>query len=562
MATGILNISLSGLNAAMSGIRTVQHNIANVNTEGYHRQTVTFTASKAQFTGGGFMGTGVNSETVRRVYDQFLNSQTQNYQSKLASSEAFASYATQVDAMLGDNATGLNASMQNFFSSINEVANNPTSLTARQQMLSSGATLMARFDLLSKNLQSIKSNINADVAATASQINRYATQVQELNTEISRAIRSGQQPNDLLDQRDQMVYELNKLVNVNAIDQGDGTIALTLARGQSLVVGSSVRPVMAVTDPNDPGQTVLAIQSAASTAPEVINDNDLTGGRLGGLLAFRNQVLNPTERELGALAYGLVANVNSVHQSGFGLDGVGGRDFFTTPTLRDPIPSAYNTGNAVLDIGISDINKLASSDYSLTYDGANYTLTRQSDGTSYTNAALAGLSTAVQAGEGFSLTLSSGAMAAGDSFLIRPTQGAALGLGISSDIGSDPSRIAAAGEDPLNPGISLGVGDNSIALALAALQTGKLLTNGGNTLAGAYTQLVGRNASYANSADINVSMYTTLHKQSFDAMQSVSGVNLDEEAINLIQYQQAYQAAAKAIQTTSELFNSILSIVR
>lgn len=462
MASGIMNISLSALNAALSGMQTVQHNIANANTEGYHRQVLSFKATTPQYAGGGFFGTGVQAETARRLYDDFLSSQTRSYQAQLSSSEAYSTFSTQVDALLGGASSGLSQPMQAFFNSINEVANDPTSLVARQQMLSAGGNLASRFNILSDGLQDIKSAINKDVTALATRVNTLAGQIQGLNVQISRASSTGQMPNDLLDQREQLVAELNKLVGVTQSDQGDGTISVRLARGQALVDGISVRKLVPVNDPLDPTQTTLALEVPGSLTTEVIPESDITGGRIGGLFAFRTDVLNASIDDLNLMAQSLADTFNAQHAAGYDLNGDPGLDFF-----------------------------------------------------SYNPAAPAG-------------TLS-------------------VALGQSS-------LIAAASVSP-------GVGDNSNAVALAAIQ-GQAIVAGTSTLAEYNGSMVGRNASYANSADTDVSMYSMLYKQSYDSLQSVSGVNLDEEAVDLIRYQQAYQAAAKAIQTSSELFNTVLGIMQ
>lgn len=466
MASGIMNISLSALNASLSGMRTVQHNIANANTEGYHRQVLSFKATTPQFFGGGFYGTGVQVEVARRVYDDFLSRQAQNYQAQLSSGQAYASFSTQVDALLGGESSGLGQPIQAFFSAVNEVVNDPTSLVARQQMLSAGGNLAGRFNVLADGLQDYNAALNKEIANIASQINRYAGQIQSLNVQIASAVGAGGEPNDLLDQRDQAVAELNKLIGVTQTDQGDGTIAVRLARGQALVDGASVNQVVPVN--NSSGQLVLAFDLPNTTATEIIPDADITGGRLGGLLAFRSEVLNPSISDLDTMAMAFSTAFNDQHLLGYALDGSAGGHFFT---------DLAGTGStaAAKDIAV----------------------------------------------------------------LI-----------------SDPGMVAAASAP--------GIGDNANAVALAGLRGTAFITSGTNsyTLSDYNTNMVGRNASAANSADNNVTMYSTLYQSAYDAEQAVSGVNLDEEAMDLIRYQQAYQAAAKAIQTSTKMFEEVLNIIR
>jgi flagellar hook-associated protein 1 FlgK len=360
-------------------------------------------------------------------------------------------------------------------------------------------------------------------------------------------------------------------------------------------------------------------------------------------------MLVPSQREVGKVAYTLATQMNAQSAQGYDLNGVAGTDFFSTPSVQNPIANLNNTGNGSLTLGVTNSNLLANSDYKLSYDGANYMVTRTSDGTSYSNANIAGLSAAVSAGEGFSLSLSSGTINAGDSYVIRPTQYSAYGLSVAI---TDPTKIAAAGQGvdvtPLGTGTSTGTaslastaarplpnsitltyssgapatitvtdnngtlpaptiatfnygsgtpmtfngitvtitdgpsgppnngdaftvdnsaatsgpGDNYNALQMANLQTSKLLSNSSTTLQTTFNQIIGGNATLTNAATINQKSYQTLTDQATQAQQSFSGVNLDEEAANLIQYQQAYQAAAKAMQIASGLFNNILTAIQ
>ncbi|TCJ15532.1 flagellar hook-associated protein FlgK [Parasulfuritortus cantonensis] len=554
MGTGLLNISLSGLNAAMAGIRTVQQNIANANTAGYTRQEVVQSASTPQYSGGGYLGTGVQVDTVRRIYDQFLTSQTQNYQTQLSAAEAYSSYASEVDALLGGSSTGLSTPLQTFFSAVSEVANDPTSLTARQQMISTANSLASRFNLLADNLQSIKTEINSEVSTIATQINSYADQIQSLNAEIARAQGSGQTPNDLLDQRDQLVNELGKLVNVSSIQQSDGTVAVMIGNGQPLVVGTAVRHVVAVSDSADPTQTILAMEIPNSTATEVIDPSSITSGSLGGLFAFRDEVLNPSIADLDQLAQSLADAFNSQHEAGYDLNGAAGTAFFsysaTSPAGTLAVVISQASQVAAASQGVSAAADAGNSgDASIGAVTLSETVTRPLADAPYTLSYNAGTVTVTDASANVvgSFTYTSGATMTFDGISVAITDGSG---GIAD---GDTFTID-------NSGAYSGPGDNGNALLLAGLQNEAVI--GSSTLSEYNTALVGRNATYANSADTNVSNFTSLYQQSYDSLQSVSGVNLDEEAVKLIQLQQAYQAAAKAIQVSSTLFDAVLGAMQ
>ncbi|MDR3394294.1 MAG: flagellar hook-associated protein FlgK [Parasulfuritortus sp.] len=557
MASGLLGISLTGLNAAQANLATTSQNISNVNTAGYHRQSTNLATANPTTASYGSIGNGVDVASVGRAYSSFLDNQVISSQGQLSNYQTYSQYATQLNSLLGDQNSALSTSISNFFSSLQNVANDPTSIVARQTAISAGTGLAGQFSNVSSGIADIQQSVNQQVQTISSQVTAYAQSVASLNSQIAVAQSSnGANANTLMDQRDQLVADINKLVNVTVVNQAGSGYNLYLGNGQPLVVGTTANGLSAVSNPADPIQMQPALQVGNSQV--VLDSTQITGGQLGGLLSFRDQMLVPTQRELGNVAYTLATQVNAQSTQGFDLNGTAGTSFFNTPSIQSPIANKNNTGTGVLSLAVTNSNLLANSDYKLSYDGTNYTLTRSSDGTSYSNGSLAGLSTTVQASEGFSLGLTSGTINANDTYLIRPTQYSANSFSVEI---TDPTKIAAAGPGATAT-VSAGPGDNSNALAMAQLQTSKLLSNGTATLQTAFNQIVGGNATLTNAATVNQTSYQTLTDQATQAQQSFSGVNLDEEAANMIQYQQAYQAAAKALQVASSLFNTILTAIQ
>ncbi|OYY92549.1 MAG: flagellar hook-associated protein FlgK [Hydrogenophilales bacterium 28-61-23] len=555
MATGTLGIALTGLAAAQAGIRTTEHNISNINTAGFRRQEVDYSARKPEFAAGALFGTGVGVSTVRNLYSQFQDSQVLLDQAQLSRSEAYAAQASQIDTLAGNANSGLTSALDAFFSATQTVATDPTSNAARQVMLSSGRNLASRFNTLSSALDDIRVDTNREVASTVARINTYASQIGQLGGNIARAeaMAGGQPANDLRDQRDQLVSELNKLINVVPVQQGDGTFSLFIGNGQPLVRGSGVTKMSSVVDPTRPEFDVPALDQAGGNTL-TLTTSMVTGGKLGGLLAVRDAVLQPAMQELDRLALVFSAQFNAQHGSGFDKLGTAGTDFFTAATTLSqfvqPAAQTGNTGNQVFTAAITDYTEIQASDYELSYDGASYTLTRLSDGASSPAAAVATINGVSQ---GFTLTAGAGTAQAGDRWLIRPSHGAS---GTVSTLLSDPNRVAASSSSAGSPG------DNANALLLADLQTLSTAINGTDTFSSAYAQLISRTATLASEADINVAAYETLTSQARVAQQSISGVNLDEEAANLIRFQQAYQASAKAMQVASSLFDELIGMLR
>jgi flagellar hook-associated protein 1 FlgK len=483
MATGLLGIALSGLNAAQAGITTAQHNISNINTAGFRRQEVDFKAQTLNHQGSNSFGvttgasSGVGVGSVRSLYSQFQDSQVLLSQAQLSRNETYATHASQLDNLLGDANSGLSTAMDAFFSAAQTVASDPTSNAARQSMLSSGRNLVSRINTLDTAFKSIQSDSNREVDAAVSQINSYTRQIADLNGSVAAAEAStGQSANDLRDQRDQLISELNKLINVTPVQQSDGAFNLFVGSGQQLVVGSSVTPLVSGADASNPGfrVPVLSLPGGATVA---LDASILTGGELGGLLAMREDVLIPAMEDLDTLAYEFSTQFNVIHLQGFDKTGAGNMHFFT------------------------DLTTLA---------------------TPPTNAAGA-----------FSLSVD-----LNDPLTNRP----------------DPNRIAASSTSAGSPG------DNANGLLLARLQFATAV-NGTDSFDSFYGRIVARTATLASEADINVSAYEALTSQAKQAQQAISGVSLDEEAANLIRFQQAYQASAKAMQVASGLFDQLIGIM-
>jgi flagellar hook-associated protein 1 FlgK len=631
LATNIFGIGISGLQAAQAGLLTAGHNISNASTPGYTRQQVELTNALPQATGEGFLGNGVDVVTVRRIYSEFLSGEVLTATSQSGSLDIYYSQLQQLDNLLADSSAGLSPALQDFFGALQNVATYPTSTSSRQALLSAASTLAARFETIDQRLADLREGVNQDIAATAQEINNYAAQIADLNQRIivARSAAGGQPPNDLLDQRDQLIAELNSNIRATVVVQDDGAYNVFIGSGQPLVAGIQAYSLETLRDPLDPTRLTLGYRSAAGVVQ--LPESTLTGGRLGGLLAFRSESLDPAQNALGRVAITLAYTFNAQHQLGQDLNGQLGTDLFSigSPQVNSNLGNG-GTAQIAAAFDATTIGALTTSDYRLSYDGTNYTLTRLADNTAQTFAALP------QTVDGFTLSLASGAAAAGDSFLIRPTAAGASSIGVAI---TDPSKVAVAapirtaqgavntgtGEvsagtvdtldvnlqqpvtitftsattfdvtgtgtgDPVGltytPGQDIsfngwtiqisgapaagdsfsvgpntgGTGDNRNALALAALQTAKILDGGDASYESAYASLVSQVGTKTRELEITSTAQATVLEQARTARESYSGVNLDEEAANLMRFQQAYQASGKLLQIASTLFDTLLEL--
>lgn len=736
MSTGLYSIGVSGLRAAQLGLLATEHNVTNASTDGYTRQRTVQTTNVPIATGAGSIGQGVNVVTIERMYDQFLSKQVLTTQAKASDLDAYYGQIKKIDNMLADASAGVSPALQNFFNGVQDAANNPALLSARQSMISSAETLVTRFQDLDARLRQIGDEINGKITDTVTSINAYAKQIAELNGQIIVAESAyGQPPNDLLDQRDQLLSSLNKLIKVSSNTNSNGSFNVYIGTGQQLVVGNVANTMTANASSADNSRIVVGLQNPGGSLE--LPESLVSGGELGGLVRFRSDSLDRVTNELGRAAASLALTVNAQHAQGQDLlgnaQGSAGfvADFFDVSQIGPTVnANTHNTGTGVLQgqlvnpppvrgvytlaesggtfsltrqtdgavwsgasmaalqaalpsaeglnlVGTTVaagssvtvygpkassgnyLTNLTSSDYQLSYDGAQYTLTRLSDRNQWSNASLANLSAIVSASEGFSFNLSSGAMAAGDKFLIQPTRNGASNLGVSSLIKADPRLVAVAdpfrtaatsansGSGTISAGKTLsgfsignvpvggitltysaatntlsfaglaagqqisvtppggtatvvntpatiaysagadisvagmtfvlsgqpnngdtftikrnaaGVADSRNALALGQLQTQTTMAGGTASYQQAYADMVASNGIRTREAKVTGEAQQALTDQAKAVRDSLSAVNLDEEAANMLRYQQAYQASSKLLEVGKVLFDTLLGI--
>ncbi len=632
MATDIFGIGISGLQAARAALITAGHNIANANTPGYTRQLVDLSSATPLGTSVGFYGNGVDITSVQRQYSQFLSGEVLTASTQSSSLDSYYSKIKQLDNLVADPSAGLSPAIQDFFAAVQGVSTTPNVASSRQALLSSAEAMKSRFQVIDQRLAELRDGVNSEVSTTTQEINNMGAQIADLNQRIlvARSATGGKPPNDLLDQRDQLVANLNKDIRATVVVQNDGAYNVFIGSGQPLVAGMLSYTLVPMREPLDP--TKLTIGYRTSSGIVQLPESNLNGGSLGGLLAFRSQSLDPMQNALGRVAITLAETFNAQHVLGQDLNGQLGTAMFSigAPQVN---ANLNNKGTAVVaaTFDSTNVGGLTSSDYRLSYDGNNYNLTRLEDNTTRSFAAFP------QNVDGISLALASGTASAGDSFLIRPTAAGASSLRVAI---TDPSKIAAAAPvrtaqgaanfgsgtisagtvnslDPnlqqtvgitfisattfnvsgtgtglpatgvtYTPGQDItfngwtvqisgaaatgdtfsvarnggGTGDNRNALALADLQTKKIMDGGAASYQGAYASLVSRVGTQTRKLEVTSTAQATLLEQARTAEQSYSGVNLDEEAANLIRYQQAYQASGKVLQVASTLFDTLLTL--
>lgn len=466
---GLLSIGITGINASQANLFTASHNITNANTPGFNRQQAVVSSRDPQFSGAGFYGQGVGVDGVRRQYDQFLSQQVLNASMRKEEFSAYHALAGQVDNLLADESSGLSPALADFFRGVNDVASNPSSVPARQAMISLAESLASRFNSMNTRLNEIRNISEGQITSTVEQINVYAKEIASINKRIGEVqfASTGAPPNDLFDQRDHLVAELNKLVKVNTFSDSSGNVNVFIGTGQSLVFGTSAATLTVAPSAADPLRGEVHM-SAPGGVTIPMAESMFGGGQLSGLLRARSETLDRVQDELGAIAIAVAGQFNALHVGGVDLNGNPGGNFFA-------------------DIGAVSARHAA---------------------------------------------------------------------GMFAVAVSDPAAVAAA--STTNPGI----GNNENALLLARLQTDKGMLGGTATFQSAYSQTVSFVGNKTREVQIGERAQAAQLEQATAVQQALSGVNLDEEAANLIRYQQAYQAAARVMSLAGTLFDEVLSIAR
>ena len=646
MSNALVSIGLKAMAAQFAGLQTTGHNIANATVAGYSRQQVDLATSPGQWQTGAFYGRGVDVASVTRSHNAFLTSDAGNTASLAAMDSTRLEQLQGLENVFLPGENGLGDSASQFFKAMVDVSSQPGDLSSRRVVLARAGDLAARFRESAASLDSLQSGVTTSLNANVTEINSLVDGLASVNQQISKLTGLSQTPNDLLDQRDQLIARLAIKVRIDRVDGADGSTTITVAGGQPLVLGHKAAKLSVIKDSSDPSRSAVAI-AIGTSKPVPLNEDALGGGAVAGLLQFQNQDLVQGRALVGRLAASVGMAINAQQARGLSLQAplgqIGGSPFFDIGAPK----ALANTGNArdgagvpmgSVSLTITDPAALLASEYSM-HAGATagtWEVKRLSDG----------LSRTVSSGDtidGMRIDVSN--PQAGDRFLLQPVSGAASTM---KALLSDPRDLAAASPlvastavansgtvkitslqvtaAPLpTPGASVQVsftdnnggyswslldsGGSTIGGGSGVWQTGTPMPNNGVDFNGFTLQIEGvprsgdvlninptpatavatnngnalslmglRDASlvdgrtatdaYAQAmADVGVrvqssttasTISTSVAQHAEQARSSESGVNLDEEAARLIQYQQGYQAAAKVLTVAQSIFDTLL----
>jgi flagellar hook-associated protein 1 FlgK len=633
----LLSIGTRAMFANYAALQTIGHNIANANTEGYSRQQVDLATAQGQFTGAGFFGKGVDVAAVTRAHNEFLTREAAAATSLAAADAARLAQLQRLESVFPPGESGLGFTTSALLDAMVDLAGNPADGSTRQVVLARVQDVAQRYAAAGTQLDALQSGVVQDLQVAVASVNRLTQGIAAVNDQIARAQGSGHSPNDLLDQRDQLVAELSQLVQVTTLPADDGTLAVFVAGGQRLVLGTQATKLAVVNDEFDVTRAAVAVDDGAIMRP--LPSALLAGGEIGGLLRFQNDDLADARNVLGRMAATLATRLNEQQALGWDAGSPPGAgapllDFGALQALPAQGNARDFAGNYLGSVGlvIADESALQASEYSLEPDTTmpgQYVLTRLSDG----------LVRSIASGDTVDgLTITVAGAAAGDRFLLQPVSRAATNLrrvlddprGIAAasplqaeraaanvgsatvsslrvvDPAADPQQTASitftgvagaydwelrdrttnallsSGSGTWQPGQPIALngfelrldgvpaaGDvftvaqtlypaasNGNALAFAALRDATFV--GGETITDAYASAMAGVGVSVQGARTAADVSASVASQAQERVSAETGVNLDEEAARLIQFQQSYQAAAKVLQVAQSVFDTLL----
>lgn len=543
MLNNVMNNALSGINAAQGGLSVISNNLANAGVGYYHRQSAVFGENPGTMTTNGYFGNGTYFSHVRREFDEFVNMQYNNARSRSGDYEAFMKNASGVDDLLSNSTDDIAGMLGSFFTSLDEAATDASDKTLVDVFLGKAKTMVSQLKEADRRLREMDNDVNHQIDNKVKDINTYAEKIAKLNEQISnsRAV-NGAEPNDLLDVRDRLVNELNSVIGIKVIEQ-NGNFNVSFANGLPLVTGGRANRLEAVASGADDSRLSIGFVDSAGNVRE-IKDDQIRGGELSGVLRSRREVIDPARQKLNQMALVFAEKFNELHRKGYDANGNTGKDFFAVGN-GSVVSNTHNKGKADFDIKYNDVSKVTGNNYDVSYDGTNWNVTKLPEGT-VVNANFDATSGTLSF-DGMDIKISNNTAQAGDKFLLKPVDNVIGGLNTLVTNAADFAAADSTG----------GASNNENIKELVKLQDQKLV-GGTSTLSDFYASVVNEVGSKASQAQIDSEVQNKLTVSFYEQQQGISGVNTNEESVQMQKMQQFFNANAKVLSTVDELFNVLM----
>lgn len=547
---GTLNIAKTALNAAQTAIKTTAHNVANANTPGYTRQRMNVSSGDPVLLGNIVVQSGVVVTGIERIYDSFLGSQIENATEDMGRYGTLNTALSHLEGIFNDvQGMGLGPVLDDFFSSLQNVANDPASVPLRTVLLSKVQSLEDRINSLDSRLRGEIGNIESQIRGEVTDINSLATRIASLNGKVQDLEASGQTANDLRDQREVLLKELAEKINTTVLEESNGSVTVLAAGGSPIVAGSLTISLSVSADSDNHGYYDIQFGS-------VDISSRITSGNLKGLVEARDSNFQDALNRLNTMTASITKEFNVIHYAGYGLDSTTSNDLFNALTTTSTAKS-INTGTATIAsnaISAATRSSLTLENYEIQFTSTTlYNVVNVTDGTTLVTGATYATGVAIPTFDGISVTITdgTGTPQAGDVFTVNTTENAARNFGVSL---TDVNKFAAATSIATLPG------SNANALNMINLEDSKVLSNSAFTFSSYYASLVSSIGVATSAAGTNDAAQSRILEELNAYRESISGVSLDEEAANLIRYQHAYQAAARILSIVDEMLETIINL--
>ena len=568
MGSGIFALSTRAMFANQAMLDTTAHNIANVNTPGFSRQQVELTTESGMFTGAGFYGRGVKVATVTRSTNEFLVRATNEAAASAAADQTRLEKLEQLENVLPTSETGLGYAATQLLNSFVDVANQPQDMSARQVVLSRAEEFASRVRSSAMQIEQLQAGILSDMGTDIAQINDYAQQIAKLNQDIASAKGTGQTPNDLLDRREDVLNRMSKLVHVTTLDADDGSTSVFLGGGQLLVLSNQAQSLALMQSTSAQGITVGAVGIVTAGSVRQLDDTQISGGALRGLMDFQNQDLAATRGDLNDFVTSFTTAINTQQELGV----LGRVDPVTGDTISGS-PMFSGTGRAItLEVTLANPQDVAAASPLIAYTADTNqgtmsveSLTMQApSGRPLPATPLTLTFQAAGSGTGFDIFDNLGNTVAtdwipGQELVYNDGAGDALFTQRIAGVPEPGDSITL--EPPVDPS-----GNNGNARAMLGLRDRSIISLASNgsvtTVSDGYSQMIGNLGVLVQSGRTSASISSALETNTLETLEAARGVNLDEEAARLIQFQQSYQASAKVLQVAQKVFDTLLGVAQ
>lgn len=534
----IFDIGKTALLANQTAISVTSHNISNVNNPDYSRQEVILGVKQPIKIRGGYLGRGVSVDGIKRSYDKFLSDMLINQENILGKSSILKDIISQIEEVFNEsNRNGLTASLNNFFNALEDLSSNPSDINKRIVLMNMGDVLVSQFKNMERSFEDSLANIKFDMGNLVGKINSIGKEISEINKKIVQLETGGLgQANDLRDRRDALLKELSGIVNISYYENSDKSIVVMIGM-RNLVNGGIFNEISMFPTPDSVKLSLEGID---------ITDR-IHGGKLSGHLSSIDLINNEVLYKLRKLSAGFMNQFNLIHKNGFNLNNSLGGDFFKS--LSNIYYEAHSQSAVISSISVDNYADLLFDEYFINIKAGNiYEVVNKNTNQIVVSGSYTSGSPIIF--DGLSVTIS-GTVTVGDSFYISPIKNFIKDAEI---LINNPKEIALAGQPNQ-------IGDNTNLLSLLNLKENGIQAFGGKNVYQFYNDLVSKVGVLSKSADDNLRFDQTLYDEISNRKSIVQGVNLDEEAVNLIRYQRAFEASAKVIQVANELYDTLVKLV-